>query len=79
MYRGLWAEDRVFVKTEGRTGNIVPVGTIGDALPKIFPRVQLLTRVPFVHQMVLLQHRHTDTHTHKLFPHNVLERASICT
>ena len=61
MSRVLWAKERGFVKTERHTGNIVPIGTIGDALPKIFPRVQLLTRVPFVHQSVLLQHTNTNT------------------
>ena len=79
IVKDLWADvsTESFVKTDGHTGNIVPVGAIGDSLPKILCRVQLLTRVPFVHQRVLLQHTHTQTRTRKWCPHYVLETARI--
>lgn len=36
------------------TGNSVPLGSISDAILKVFLRVQLLTRVSFVHERILL-------------------------
>lgn len=42
------------------TRDVVPLGTIGDSILKIFIRVQVVTRVSIVHQRILLHTDHTQ-------------------
>lgn len=56
-------EEQRRVKKCRHTRNIVPLGTVGDALLKIFIRVKFLTRVSIVHQRILLHTHHTQVRT----------------